>query len=103
MKLFCVFVVCKIHQWKYEIDGAFSGDGDKGLHKQRIQARTRQFHLSVQGLFESLLLRIGKFEQDIQILNNVNIIIRMFRRHHHFKEYNSMKYTNIHNLEGLWN
>ena len=35
-----------------DLNDGWLGDGHEGLHEQRIQARTGQLHLTVQGWFE---------------------------------------------------
>ena len=48
------FCICGIHSVK---DDALLGDGNEGLHKQRIQTRTGQLYLPVQGRFKIQTLR----------------------------------------------
>ena len=62
------FCICGIHSVK---DDALLGDGNEGLHKQRIQTRTGQLYLPVQGRFGIKVQFVHK------LLNNFTVQVSL--------------------------
>ena len=52
MDRYKMYFVYLWHMLPEVLNDGWLGDGHEGLHEQRIQARTGQLHLTVQGWFE---------------------------------------------------